>query len=198
MRKILLIIIAYFLGSFPTGYVLGKIFYRKDIREYGSGNIGMSNVFRTFGPIPAFITLIGDAIKGYFPVWFAFYLKLSADWISYIAISAILGHVFSIYLKFKGGKGIATTFGVIFAINYLIGLCSVIVWIVTLILSRYFSLSSLVATFSSIIFSLFLKIDIRYTYLFISIFILSLITHRENIKRLINGNERKFGQKVKL
>ncbi len=197
MRILLLIIFSYLLGSFPTGYVIGKIFYKEDIRKYGSGNIGMSNVFRTFGPLPALFTFIGDALKGYIPTFFAIWLHFSPIWILVIALSSILGHVFSLYLKFKGGKGIATTFGIFFAINFYLGLLAGGVWILTLIFTRYFSLSSLLATFSSIIFALLLKINIIYVYLFLIIFALSLYTHRENIKRLINGNERRFGQKAR-
>ncbi len=197
MKTIFLILFSYFLGSFPTGYVIGKLIYKEDIRNYGSGNIGMSNVFRTFGPLPALITFLGDAFKGYFPVFLAIHFKLSISGIVVIALSSILGHVFSIYLKFKGGKGIATTFGIFFAINPYLGLLAGAVWILTLIISRYFSLGSLLATFSSIFFAWFLKMDIHYIYLFILIFLLALYTHRENIKRLLTGTERKFGQKAR-
>ncbi len=197
MREILLILFSYFLGSFPTGYVVGKLIYKEDVRNYGSGNIGMSNVFRTFGPIPALITFLGDAFKGYLPVFLAIHLNFPISIVILIALSSILGHVFSIYLRFKGGKGIATTFGIFFAINPYLGLLTGAIWILTLIISRYFSLSSLLATLSSIIFAWFLKLNTYYMYLFILIFLLALYTHRENIKRLLKGNERKFGQKAR-
>ncbi len=197
MKELLLVLFSYLIGSFPTGYVIGKVFFKEDIRNYGSGNIGMSNVFRTFGAVPALFTFLGDAFKGYFPVFLAFRLHFSPIYILIVALSSILGHVFSIYLKFKGGKGIATTFGIFFAINFYLGLLSGGVWLLVLIFTRYFSLSSLTATFSSIIFAFILKVDTIYIYLFITIFLLSLYTHRGNIKRLIEGNERKFGQKAK-
>ncbi len=197
IREILLIIFSYLLGSFPTGYVIGKVFYKDDVRKYGSGNIGMSNVFRTFGPIPAFFTLIGDALKGYIPVILAISLNFTPLWISLVAFFSILGHVYSIYLKFKGGKGIATTFGIFFAINSWVGVFAVGVWILVLGTTRYVSLSSLSATFSSVILSPILKLDVHYFCLFIAIFLLSLYTHRANIKRLITGKEFKFGQKVR-
>ena len=197
IKEIALITFSYFLGSFPTGYVIGKVFYKDDVRKYGSGNIGMSNVFRTFGPLPALFTLIGDALKGYIPVILAISLNFTPVWISLVAFSSILGHVFSIYLKFKGGKGIATTFGIFFAINPWLGFIAVIVWILVLLTTRYGSLSSLSATFSSVIFSLILKVDIHYFYLFIAIFLLALYTHRSNIKRLITGEEFRLDQKAK-
>ncbi len=197
MKTISLILFSYFLGSFPTGYVIGKLIYKEDIRKYGSGNIGMSNVFRTFGPLPALITFLGDAFKGYLPVLLAIHFKFPVSVIVVVALSSILGHIFSIYLKFKGGKGIATTFGIFFAINPYLGLLAGAVWILTLVISRYFSLGSLLATFSSIFFAWFLKMDIYYIYLFILIFLLALYTHRGNIKRLLTGTERKFGQKAR-
>ncbi len=197
MKLYLLIAISYFLGSIPTGYIIGKVFYKDDVRKYGSGNIGMSNVFRTFGPLPALFTFLGDASKGYLPVILAIWWHFSPFQISIVAFFAILGHVFSIYLKFKGGKGIATTFGIFFAINLWIALLAAIVWVTTLFTIRYVSLGSLFATFSSILFSFVFKIDVSYTYLFTAIFLLSLYTHRGNIKRLIQGREIKFGQKVR-
>ncbi len=116
MKLYLLIAISYLLGSIPTGYIIGKVFYKDDVRKYGSGNIGMSNVFRTFGPLPALFTFLGDALKGYLPVTLAIWWHFNSYQVSIIAFFAILGHIFSIYLKFKGGKGIATTFGILFAI----------------------------------------------------------------------------------
>ena len=188
-----MIVFAYIIGSIPTGYIIGKVFFKKDIRKYGSGNIGMSNIFRTFGVYPALLTFIGDFLKGYIPVVLSFYMHFLPVWIDVIALFAISGHVFSLFLKFKGGKGIATTMGIIFAINFLIGIFSISVWIITLYFSRYFSLSSLLAVFSTIIFSLFYHMNFCYTYLFLIIFIFSLYTHRGNIKRLISKTERKFG-----
>ncbi len=197
MKLYLLIAISYLLGSIPTGYIIGKVFYKDDVRKYGSGNIGMSNVFRTFGPLPALFTFLVDALKGYLPVTLAIWWHFNSYQVSIIAFFAILGHIFSIYLKFKGGKGIATTFGILFAINFWIGLLVGIVWILTLFITKYVSLGSLFATFSSILFSIIFKIDISYTYLFIIIFLLSLYTHRGNIRRLIQGKEIRFGQKVR-
>ena len=181
-------IISYLMGSIPFGFILTKIFLKKDIREIGSGNIGATNALRTGNKALGYSTLILDILKAIIPV---IYVKIFYQDFLYIAsLCAFLGHVFPIWLKFKGGKGVATYVGILFAINIYFGIIFTISWFVTFFISKYSSLSSLVGAASIPIYLLILtQFDqgIFFTIMFVLIF----FTHRENITRLTNKEETK-------
>ena len=181
-------IISYLMGSVPFGFILTKIFLKKDIREIGSGNIGATNALRTGNKTIGYSTLMLDILKAIAPV---IYVKIFYQDFLYIAsLCAFLGHVFPIWLKFKGGKGVATYVGILFAINIYFGIIFTISWFVTFFISKYSSLSSLVGAASLPIYLLILtQFDqgIFFTIMFGLIF----FTHRENIKRLKNKEETK-------
>ena len=181
-------IISYLMGSIPFGFILTKIFLKKDIREIGSGNIGATNALRTGNKTIGYSTLVLDILKAVAPV---IYVKIFYQDFLYIAsLCAFLGHVFPIWLKFKGGKGVATYVGILFAINIYFGIIFTISWFITFFISKYSSLSSLVGAVSIPIYLLILtQFDqgIFFTIMFVLIF----FTHRENIKRLKNKEETK-------
>ena len=181
-------IISYLMGSVPFGFILTKIFLKKDIREIGSGNIGATNALRTGNKTIGYSTLVLDILKAVIPV---IYVKIFYQDFLYIAsLCAFLGHVFPIWLKFKGGKGVATYVGILFSINIYFGIIFTISWFITFFVSKYSSLSSLVGAASIPIYLLILtRFDqlIFFTIMFVLIF----FTHRENIKRLKNKEETK-------
>ena len=148
-------IISYLMGSIPFGFILTKIFLKKDIREIGSGNIGATNALRTGNKTIGYSTLILDILKAVVPV---IYVKIFYQEFLYIAsLCAFLGHVFPIWLKFKGGKGVATYLGILFAINFYFGIVFIISWFITFFISKFSSLSSLIGAASIPIYLLFLS-----------------------------------------
>ena len=181
-------IISYLMGSIPFGLIFTKTFLKKDIREVGSGNIGATNVLRTGNKSIGYLTLVLDILKAIIPV---IYVKFNyPDYLFISSLCAFLGHVFPIWLKFKGGKGVATYLGILFAINIYFGLIFIIVWLIIFISSKYSSLSSLVASLSIPIYLIILaKYD--QVIFFVIMFVLIFFTHRENIKRLKNNEETK-------
>jgi len=178
---------SYLLGSIPFGFILTKIFLKKDIRDIGSGNIGATNALRTGNKLLGYSTLALDITKAILPV---LYIKFNyPDYIFIASLSAFLGHVFPIWLKFKGGKGVATYIGILFSINLIFGLIFIISWVVVFLISKYSSLSSLIA---SLMVPVYLIIFENYNSIFfIIMFVLILYTHRENVKRLKNKEESK-------
>ena len=181
-------ITSYLMGSIPFGLILTKIFLNKDIREIGSGNIGATNVLRSGNKTIGYLTLFLDVIKAVIPVIFVKHYFPESIFIA--SLCAFLGHVFPIWLKFKGGKGVATYVGILFAINIYFGIIFTISWFITFFISKYSSLSSLVGAASIPIYLLILtQFDqgIFFTIMFVLIF----FTHRENIKRLKNKEETK-------
>ena len=183
-----IILLSYLMGSIPFGFILTKIFLKKDIREIGSGNIGATNVLRTGNKMIGYITLILDILKAIIPLLIIKFNHPEFLFIS--ALSIFLGHVFPLWLKFKGGKGVATYVGMLFCINYILGFVFIISWLIIFIIFRYSSLSSLIASLTIPIYHFFI-IDNNNYYFFIILFILIFFTHRENIKRLINNTESK-------
>jgi glycerol-3-phosphate acyltransferase PlsY len=181
-------IICYLIGSIPFGYILTKMFLKKDIRDIGSGNIGATNALRTGNKTIGYATLFFDIVKAVIPI---IYIKLNFMELLYIASLCIfLGHVFPIWLKFKGGKGVATYVGILFALNIYFGLVFVISWLITFALFKFSSLSSLVASISIPIYLLILS-KFEHIFFFTIMFVLVFFTHRENIKRLKNKEESK-------
>ena len=188
MELSLIILLSYLMGSIPFGFILTKIFLKKDIRKIGSGNIGATNVLRTGNKIIGYITLSLDILKAIAPL-----LIIKFNHPEYLFISALsifLGHVFPLWLKFKGGKGVATYVGMLFCINYILGLIFIFSWFIIFIIFRYSSLSSLIASLTIPIYHFYI-IDNNNYYFFIILFILIFYTHRENVKRLINNTESK-------
>jgi acyl phosphate:glycerol-3-phosphate acyltransferase len=187
MDYLIVALCSYLLGSIPFGFILTKVFLKKDIRDIGSGNIGATNALRTGNKTLGYATLILDIIKAILPV---LYIKFNyPDYLFIASLSTFLGHVFPIWLKFKGGKGVATYVGILFSINFILGLIFVTIWIITFLISKYSSLSSLIA---SILLPVYLIIFENYnSFFFIIMFVLILYTHRENIKRLKNKEETK-------
>ena len=188
MKLEIIILISYLLGSIPFGFLLTKIFLNKDIRKIGSGNIGATNALRTGNKTLGYATLILDILKAIIPVIF---VKIYySDYLYISSLCVFLGHVFPIWLKFKGGKGVATYVGILCCINIYLGISFGIVWLITFIMFKYSSLSSLVGAISIPIIN-FLFFNDQIFYFFIIMFILIFYTHRENIKRLLNRTESK-------
>ena len=184
----LILLISYLIGSIPFGFLLTKIFLKKDIREIGSGNIGATNALRTGNKLIGYSTLVLDIGKA---VTLLIIIKLNfSEYLFTSSIAVFLGHVFPIWLKFKGGKGVATYIGILFCINIYLAVIFIIVWFVVFIISKYSSLASMIASLFVPLSSYFLLNDINY-YFYIILFSLILITHRENIKRLKNNTESK-------
>ena len=184
----LILFISYLIGSIPFGFLLTKIFLKKDIREIGSGNIGATNALRTGNKLIGYSTLaldIGKAVILLFIIKFNF-----SEYLFISSIAIFLGHVFPIWLKFKGGKGVATYVGILFCINIYLAVIFIIVWFVVFVMSKYSSLASMIASLFVPLSSYFLLNDINY-YFYIILFFLILVTHRENIKRLKNNTESK-------
>ena len=181
-------IVSYLMGSIPFGLILTKIFLKKDIREIGSGNIGTTNVLRTGKKSLAITTLILDLLKGYFSIALTFiYFE---NLISYSALICFIGHIFPVWLKFKGGKGVATYLGVVLALSYKFFLIFGITWLILSFLFRYASLSSIISSLIVFVYSYFF---INYFSLILFIFFVIIIyTHRENIVRLKNSEEGKI------
>ena len=184
----IIILLSYLMGSIPFGFILTKIFLKKDIREIGSGNIGATNVLRAGNKIIGYITLSLDILKAIIPLLI---IKFNhSEFLFISALSIFLGHVFPLWLKFKGGKGVATYVGILFCINYILGFVFIICWLIIFIISRYSSLSSLIASLTIPFYHFFIINNNNY-YFFIILFILIFFTHRENVKRLINNTELK-------
>ena len=180
--------ISYLMGSIPFGFILTKILLKKDIREVGSGNIGATNTLRAGNKLIGYLTLTLDIIKAIVPV---IYTKIYLPDFLYLAsLCAFLGHVFPIWLKFKGGKGVATYVGILFSINIYFGIIFTIIWLITFVISKFSSLSSLIASVSIPIYLLILT-QFDQLIFFTIMFVLIFFTHRENIKRLKNKEETK-------
>jgi glycerol-3-phosphate acyltransferase PlsY len=187
MEYLIIALGSYLLGSIPFGFILTKVFLKKDIRDIGSGNIGATNALRTGNKLLGFATLILDITKAILPILF---VKFNyPEYIFIASLSAFLGHVFPVWLKFKGGKGVATYVGILFSINLILGLIFIISWAITFFISKYSSLSSLVA---SLMVPIYLIIFENYNSIFfIIMFVLIFYTHKENVKRLKNKEESK-------
>ena len=187
MDYLIIIVSSYLLGSIPFGLILTKLFLNKDIRNIGSGNIGATNVLRSGNKLIGYTTLLLDILKAILPV---LYVKIYyPDFIYISSLSVFLGHVFPIWLKFNGGKGVAPYVGILFSINLIYGFVFVITWILIFLFSKYSSLSSLLGSISIPVYLFFVNGD--QIIFFIIMFVLIFYTHRENIKRLKNKEENK-------
>jgi glycerol-3-phosphate acyltransferase PlsY len=201
--SVLVLILAYMFGSIPTAVWIGQAFYRIDVREYGSGNAGATNTFRVLGKKAGIPVMLIDILKGWTATNLAYFLSVtttgghqSAAFINYelaLGIAAVMGHLFPVFAGFRGGKGVATLFGMVLAINLHAALLCVLVFIIVLLLTKYVSLSSILGGFTysigvTFIFPMYIKSVIIYS---MCICVLILVTHQKNIERLLKGKESK-------
>ena len=189
INLIIVAVYSYFLGSIPFGLVLTKIFLKKDIRNIGSGNIGTTNVLRTGKKTLAIATLVLDLLKGYFSVIVT--LTYFENLTSYSALICLIGHIFPIWLKFKGGKGVAAYLGVILALSYKFFLVFGVSWLILSFLFRFASLSSIISSLIIFIYAYFFN-DNNYSLILFIFLVIFIYTHRENIVRLKNSKENKI------
>ena len=182
-------IFCYLLGSIPFGFILTKFFLKKDLRDIGSGNIGATNVLRTGNRFLGALTLILDIFKAYIAVTITY--KYYNDYIYLSALLCFLGHIFPVWLKFKGGKGVAVYLGILFALSIYFGIIFIICWMLILYLTKYSSVSSLTSAGIIFLYSIYLKNSFESIFLFI-ILIIVIYTHRENIVRLKEKTENKI------
>ena len=198
MKEIILIIFAYFIGSIPTALIISKRFFDIDIREYGSGNMGATNTFRVLGPRFGTIVMVADMIKGMLAValynFLPHYLHNELDRTNLmigLGLAAVAGHIFPIWAQFRGGKGVATLFGMILAIQPVIAICCVAVFICVLFITRYVSLSSILAGVALPICVLWIynEKEVFYRVFAVAVACLVVLTHQKNISRLLKGNE---------
>ncbi len=186
---ILIFSLSYLSGSIPFGLILAKFFLNKDLRKIGSKNIGATNVLRTGNKLIAGLTLIFDITKGVIPVLFT--KEYFTDLVYLSSLAAFLGHIFPVWLKFKGGKGVATYLGILFVLSLNLSFIFCISWIIISLVTKYSSLSSIVSALIIFVFS-FLNYNFELTsYLFVT-FIIILYTHRQNIVRIKNKSEDKI------
>ncbi len=192
-----MIVAAYLVGGIPIGLMVGQA-RGVDIREYGSGNIGASNVLRTLGAKAGAAVWVADILKGFAPVTVAKYTPFSSEpWLAGVALAAILGHCFSPYLKLSGGRGVSTTLGALFALDWVVGLSALGVWVIVVAVIRYISLGSTMAAFSAPVFFALYDRPVAYFVFAVTIWLLIWLQHIPNIRRLLAGTETKIGQRGK-
>src|SRR3954467_7999989 len=200
MNEILVILLAYLIGSIPTAVWVSKYFFDIDIRDYGSGNSGATNTYRVLGSKWGTIVMIIDMLKAIIAVKLAFFLPYAFESDLYLVnmqlglgLAAVLGHIFPIWADFRGGKGVATLFGMVLGIQPNVALCCVAVFILVLYVTRWVSLSSILASIAFPVFILviFNEPEKLYRVFAITVAMLVLLTHQKNIGRLLKGNENK-------
>jgi len=200
MNELLLIVLAYLIGSIPTAVWVSNYFFDIDIRDYGSGNAGATNTFRVLGPKWGSFVMVVDMLKGVVAVKLAllipYYIEFDTHFINLqvgLGLSAVVGHIFPIWADFRGGKGIATLFGMVLGIQPIVAICCVGVFLLVLYLTRFVSLSSILASvaFPVFILVIFNEPEPLYRVFAIAVALLVLLTHQKNITRLLKGNENK-------
>ncbi|HEI7342386.1 TPA: glycerol-3-phosphate 1-O-acyltransferase PlsY [Staphylococcus aureus] len=199
MMIIVMLLLNYLIGAFPSGFVIGKLFFKKDIRQFGSGNTGATNSFRVLGRPAGFLVTFLDIFKGFITVFFPLWLPVHADGpIStfftnglIVGLFAILGHVYPVYLKFQGGKAVATSAGVVLGVNPILLLILAIIFFIVLKIFKYVSLASIVAAICCVIGSLIIQDYILLVVSFL-VSIILIIRHRSNIARIFRGEEPKI------
>ncbi|HDI0898913.1 TPA: glycerol-3-phosphate 1-O-acyltransferase PlsY [Staphylococcus aureus] len=199
MMIIVMLLLSYLIGAFPSGFVIGKLFFKKDIRKFGSGNTGATNSFRVLGRPAGFLVTFLDIFKGFITVFFPLWLPVHADGpIStfftnglIVGLFAILGHVYPVYLKFQGGKAVATSAGVVLGVNPILLLILAIIFFIVLKIFKYVSLASIVAAICCVIGSLIIQDYILLVVSFL-VSIILIIRHRSNIARIFRGEEPKI------
>ena len=202
MNEVLLIIAAYLIGSVPTAILVSKYNFGIDIRDYGSGNAGATNTYRVLGAKWGTVVMIGDMVKGIIAtslyILLPYYLSKSNDWdrtnlMIGLGLAAVAGHIFPIWAGFRGGKGVATLFGMILAIQPIVAVCCVGVFLLVLYLTRFVSLSSILSSVAFAVFILFIFNDdvTLYRIFSVTVALMVILTHQKNINRLLNGTESK-------
>src|SRR5690625_4448110 len=190
MDYVLFAIIAYLLGSIPSGLIVGKVGYKIDIREYGSGNLGATNTFRTLGVKAGFIVVLTDILKGTVAVIFPLFFNIDVYQLI-IGLFSVIGHTYPLFAKFKGGKAVATSSGIILGVSPLLFVIMIASFLITLYISKYVSLSSMITGVVSIIATLLMK-NILLLVMVTILTIFVLYRHKENIKRIKNKTEPKI------
>jgi glycerol-3-phosphate acyltransferase PlsY len=195
MTVLVVAALAYLVGSIPFAVIVSRAMGLPDPRSFGSGNPGATNVLRSGSKLAAAVTLVGDAVKGWVPVWAALRLELPAEVVAVAALAAFLGHVFPVWLRFKGGKGVATAAGVMLALDWRLGLGALLVWLTVVVASRYSSLGSILA-------SLFAPAAVYWTsgagplfYATAAMCAILVWRHEANIRKLLRGEESRIGEK---
>lgn len=188
---IIVITAAYLIGSIPTGLLLGKL-YGIDVRNEGSGNIGATNLYRTVGRKVGIITLVGDCLKSMLPVLAIKFSSLPPEFAAWAGLAAFCGHVFSVFLRFKGGKGVATALGVFLALAPIAVVIVLVLFAVVMFFWRYVSLGSIAAAVVMPLAVYLLGGSRTVTFVTLAIAVIVIIRHHENIKRLISGTENRF------
>ncbi len=190
MKLVVILFYSYLLGAIPFGYLLSRFRYHIDIRKKGSGNIGATNVVRVIGVLPGFIVLILDAFKGYLSIKIT---QLYGPQYIYISgLMAIIGHCWPVYLKFKGGKGVATTIGVLLGLNLVYLVYVIIIFLLVFIITRIVSISSLISAVGLPLIVYFKHHDLRTVYMLSIYSIIIIYRHKPNILRLLQGKEKKI------
>lgn len=191
MEIVLYSVLAYLLGSIPFGLVVGKLF-GKDVRKEGSGNIGATNVTRVIGKKAGFLVLVLDALKGFLPVYYLISKGYDPKIISVVSIFAVVGHTFSVFMKFNGGKGVATSLGVLLALSFKSSMIVLMFWLGIFLATGYVSLASILSASVSWVVIHVLSGDIYYTYAAFLIGLIVIFKHKSNIDRLLKGQEYRF------
>ena len=195
---IIQIVAAYLLGSIAFGIVVSKLFKLPDPRTVGSGNPGATNVLRSGKKSAAALTLLGDAFKGWFPVWLVMQPDGGVMWItSAVAVAVFLGHLYPVFHKFKGGKGVATALGVMLAISPSLALAALLTWVMIFVLTKFSSLSAIMAAMMAPVYAWYLLDDAYHDFEMVVVFVSIMLVwrHRTNIQKLLNGTEAGFGKK---
>ena len=197
MMIIVMLLLSYLIGAFPSGFVIGKLFIKKDIRQFGSGNTGATNSFRVLGRPAGFLVTFLDIFKGFITVFFPLWLPVHADgpistfFTNGLIVGLFAGHVYPVYLKFQGGKAVATSAGVVLGVNPILLLILAIIFFIVLKIFKYVSLASIVAAICCVIGSLIIQDYILLVVSFL-VSIILIIRHRSNIARIFRGEEPKI------
>ena len=187
---------AYLIGSISFGIIFSKLFGLPDPRTVGSGNIGATNIARSGKKLPAILTLLGDALKGWLPVWLALQNNMLMWVVAAVGLAVFFGHLYPIYHRFKGGKGVATALGVMLAVSPWLALACLLTWVIVFAVSRTSSLSAIVAAVASPFFAAWLLLPYKNYVLMVLVMAVMLVwRHRSNIKKLLDGTEAGFGKK---
>ncbi len=203
-RLVALLLGGYLLGSLPFGVIVGRAWKGVDIRKYGSGNIGFSNALRVLGWKPAAVVFIGDALKGALPVVIghalldAWRVPRADLWILLVGLTPILGHSFSVFLRFRGGRAVTTTLGVLLGLCWQAGLIGLGVWLVVVAITRYISLGSIIAALSIPTYMFLSGKSREWLILWSAIALLVILRHLPNMMRLVKGTEVKIGERVEM
>ncbi len=195
IKSVFAVAISYLIGSIPIGYMVAKWGYGIDIRDHGSKNIGFTNVLRTLGPFPGAITLTADILKGVSAVFLARWMSLPDSLVIAAGLAVIAGHNWSVFLKFRAGRGVATGLGVVLALSWQPTLALVALWLIILATTRYVSVASIISVAMYPVLAYFLKLPTPYVIMGVIGAAAIIWQHRSNIQRLMKGEESKLGKR---